>query len=397
MKYIPSKDNRWVPSGPHPLIFWQKYFLFVVAKHRNGETVLPLLLMWSSAAAAPVCLTVLGSDKFMTRFQSRQDLPSGAHRTSVGVCKSPCGWAAAATRTGCWWRQKYSWGSEQLLLNLIALQKTPGKFCSENSKTRAACGRSSQWKDHRFLRVLLSIYIRGWSKRAPLLGYHILSPPPLHAGPHRLGEQPSPRTPDLPTPPARFSCRRAPTPGSWPNCRREHLSPDRGKRGTAAAGHDRGRASGQRLRRRRRSWGRLGRDSWKVKVKRQPRVFWEGEARPTAAAALNRKRRRCAGPARRRSGPRQGSGAEHAQASAGHSRSRRRGAARARNRTRAARSGDGPQPAAELRAKVREGREFGDALGRVALRGSPGRCGGLDWIGLGWILVLPRARRGFRA
>lgn len=178
MKYIPSKDNRWVPSGPHPLIFWQKYFLFVVAKHRNGETVLPLLLMWSSAAAAPVCLTVLGSDKFMTRFQSRQDLPSGAHRTSVGVCKSPCGWAAAATRTGCWWRQKYSWGSEQLLLNLIALQKTPGKFCSENSKTRAACGRSSQWKDHRFLRVLLSIYIRGWSKRAPLLGYHILSPPP---------------------------------------------------------------------------------------------------------------------------------------------------------------------------------------------------------------------------
>lgn len=201
MKYIPSKDNRWVPSGPHPLIFWQKYFLFVVAKHRYGETVLPLLLMWSSAAAAPVCLTVLGSDKFMTRFQSRQDLPSGAHRTSVGVCKSPCGWAAAATRTGCWWRQKYSWGSEQLLLNLIALQKTPGKFCSENSKTRAACGRSSQWKDHRFLRVLLSIYIRGWSKRAPLLGYHILSPPPstlAHAGlesSHRPARPTFPRRP----------------------------------------------------------------------------------------------------------------------------------------------------------------------------------------------------------
>lgn len=47
-------------------------------------------------------------------------------------------------------------------------------------------------------------------------------------------------------------------------------------------------------------------------------------------------------------------------------------AARARNRTRAARSGDGPQPAAELRAKVREGREFGDALGRGRAAGVPG-------------------------
>lgn len=48
--------------------------------------------------------------------------------------------------------------------------------------------------------------------------------------------------------------RPSPTPGSRPSRRREHLPPDRGKRGTAAGSHDRGRASGRRLRRCRRSW-----------------------------------------------------------------------------------------------------------------------------------------------